>query len=112
MGETPGDDDATLVRRIAEDRDQSALAELLARHAPKVTPGNPPPGGAVLILDTPKSNKMYANYIDRFVMGTAFEEGVLILDTPKSDKMYANYIDRFLMTAAFDEGVGEAELVQ
>ena len=73
---------------------------------------HPPPGGAVLILDTPKSNKMYANYIDRFVMGTAFEEGVLILDTPKSDKMYANYIDRFLMTAAFDEGVGEAELVQ
>ena len=75
-------------------------------------PRNAPPGGAVLILDTPKSNKMYANYIDRFVMGTAFEEGVLILDTPKSDKMYANYIDRFLMTAAFDEGVGEAELVQ
>ena len=37
---------------------------------------------------------------------------VLILDTPKSDKMYANYIDRFVMTAAFDEGVGEAELVQ
>ena len=37
---------------------------------------------------------------------------VSILDTPKSDKMYANYIDRFVMTAAFDEGVGEAELVQ
>jgi DNA-directed RNA polymerase specialized sigma24 family protein len=37
MGETQEDDDATLVRRIAEDRDQSALAELLARHAPKVT---------------------------------------------------------------------------
>jgi DNA-directed RNA polymerase specialized sigma24 family protein len=37
MGETPEDDDATLVRRIAEDRDQSALVELLARHAPKVT---------------------------------------------------------------------------
>ena len=34
---------------------------------------------------------------------------VLILDTPKSNKMYANYIDRFLMTAAFDEGVGEAD---
>jgi len=31
------DDDATLIRRVAEDRDQRALAELLARHAPKVT---------------------------------------------------------------------------
>ena len=81
------------------------------RFGPGRSPGRRP-GGAVLILDTPKSNKMYANYIDRFVMGTAFDEGVLILDTPKSDKMYANYIDRFLMTAAFDEGVGEAELVQ
>jgi DNA-directed RNA polymerase specialized sigma24 family protein len=30
-------DDATLVRRIAEDRDESALAELVARHATKVT---------------------------------------------------------------------------
>lgn len=37
MGETPRDDDATLVRRIAKDRDESALAELMARHAPKVT---------------------------------------------------------------------------
>lgn len=37
MGETPGDDDATLVRRIAVARDQRALAELLVRHAPKVT---------------------------------------------------------------------------
>ena len=37
MGETPGDDDATLVRRIAEDKDERALAELMARHAPKVT---------------------------------------------------------------------------
>ena len=37
MGETPGDDDATLVRRIAVDRDEHALAELLERHAPKVT---------------------------------------------------------------------------
>ena len=36
----------------------------------------PGPGGAVLILDTPKSNKMYANYIDRFVMTAAFDEGV------------------------------------
>lgn len=37
MGDTPGDDDATLVRRIAEERDERALAELLERHAPKVT---------------------------------------------------------------------------
>lgn len=37
MCETPGDDDATLVRRIAEDRDGRALADLLGRHAPKVT---------------------------------------------------------------------------
>ena len=86
---------------------------VLLNHGGSKSAGPPTrPGGAVLILDTPKSNKMYANYIDRFVMGTAFDEGVLILDTPKSDKMYANYIDRFLMTAAFDEGVGEAELVQ
>ena len=34
---------------------------------------------------------------------------VPILDTPKSNKMYANYIDRFVMAAAFDEGVGEAD---
>ena len=99
-------------RRVAEfgARRQTGLQANEARR----NTGPPPtrPGGAVLILDTPKSNKMYANYIDRFVMGTAFDEGVLILDTPKSDKMYANYIDRFLMTAAFDEGVGEAELVQ
>lgn len=37
MGDTPGDDDATLVRRIAEERDERALAELLERHATKVT---------------------------------------------------------------------------
>jgi RNA polymerase sigma factor (sigma-70 family) len=37
MGQTPGDDDLTLVRRIAEDRNESALAELMERHAPKVT---------------------------------------------------------------------------
>ena len=37
MGEPPEDDDATLVRRIAEDRDGRALAELMERHAPKVT---------------------------------------------------------------------------
>ena len=37
MGETPGDYDAQLVLRIAVDRDESALAELLERHAPKVT---------------------------------------------------------------------------
>ncbi len=37
MGDTPGDDDATLVRRVAEQRDERALAELLERHAPKVT---------------------------------------------------------------------------
>jgi DNA-directed RNA polymerase specialized sigma24 family protein len=37
MGERPADDDATLVRRIAKDRDERALAELLERHAPKVT---------------------------------------------------------------------------
>lgn len=37
MDETPGDDDATLVRRIAENKDERALAELMARHAPKVT---------------------------------------------------------------------------
>lgn len=36
MSEAPGDD-ATLVRRIAEDKDERALAELLGRHAPKVT---------------------------------------------------------------------------
>jgi RNA polymerase sigma factor (sigma-70 family) len=36
MDESPGDD-ATLVRRIAEDRDEHALADLLERHAPKVT---------------------------------------------------------------------------
>src|SRR5262249_39060924 len=37
MGDTPGDDDATLVRRVAEQRDERALVELLERHAPKVT---------------------------------------------------------------------------
>jgi len=37
MGDTPGDDDATLVRRIAEKKDERALAELMERHAPKVT---------------------------------------------------------------------------
>lgn len=37
MLEPPGDDDATLIRRIAGDRDQSALAKLMERHAPKVT---------------------------------------------------------------------------
>lgn len=37
MGEPPGDDDATLVRRIAENRDDRAFAELMERHAPKVT---------------------------------------------------------------------------
>lgn len=37
MGERPADDDATLVRRITEDKDERALAELLERHAPKIT---------------------------------------------------------------------------
>jgi DNA-directed RNA polymerase specialized sigma24 family protein len=37
LAEIPRDDDANLVRRIANDRDESALAELMARHAPKVT---------------------------------------------------------------------------
>ena len=37
IGDLPGDDDATLVRRIAEDNDERALADLLERHAPKVT---------------------------------------------------------------------------
>jgi RNA polymerase sigma factor (sigma-70 family) len=37
MDDTPGDDDATLVRRIAADRDERALTELLKRHAPKIT---------------------------------------------------------------------------
>jgi DNA-directed RNA polymerase specialized sigma24 family protein len=37
MGERPEDDNATLVRRIAEDQDERALVELLERHAPKVT---------------------------------------------------------------------------
>jgi RNA polymerase sigma factor (sigma-70 family) len=37
MGERLADDDATLVRRIAEDQDERALAELLERHVPKVT---------------------------------------------------------------------------
>jgi DNA-directed RNA polymerase specialized sigma24 family protein len=36
MGERP-EDDATLVRRIAEHQDENALAKLMARHAPKVT---------------------------------------------------------------------------
>jgi DNA-directed RNA polymerase specialized sigma24 family protein len=36
MGERRADD-ATLVRRIAEDQDERALVELLERHAPKVT---------------------------------------------------------------------------
>jgi DNA-directed RNA polymerase specialized sigma24 family protein len=35
--ERPAHDDATLVRRIAEERDERALEELLTRHAPKVT---------------------------------------------------------------------------
>lgn len=37
MDDTPGDDDATLVRRIAEERDERALVVLLERHAPKIT---------------------------------------------------------------------------
>ena len=38
MDESPRcEDDATLVRRIVVDRDESALAELLALHVPKVT---------------------------------------------------------------------------
>ncbi|WP_020467996.1 RNA polymerase sigma factor [Zavarzinella formosa] len=37
MGETSGEDDATLVRKIAETKDEFALAELMERHAPKVT---------------------------------------------------------------------------
>lgn len=37
MVDTPGDDDATLVRRIAVKKDERALAELMERHAPKVT---------------------------------------------------------------------------
>lgn len=37
MGDMPGDDDARLVRRIADYKDERALAELLERHAPKVT---------------------------------------------------------------------------
>jgi DNA-directed RNA polymerase specialized sigma24 family protein len=38
MDPTPrNDDDATLVQRIAEGRDQSALAELMAKHGPWVT---------------------------------------------------------------------------
>lgn len=40
MDETPGEDDATLVRRIADDRDERderARAQLLERHAPKAT---------------------------------------------------------------------------
>jgi DNA-directed RNA polymerase specialized sigma24 family protein len=36
MGERPADD-ATLVRRVAENQDERALVELLERHAPKVT---------------------------------------------------------------------------
>src|SRR5688572_5345904 len=37
MSDISEDDDATLVRRIAEHRDQRALFELLERHAPKIT---------------------------------------------------------------------------
>ncbi len=38
MEQTPrNDDDASLVQRIAEGRDESALAELMARHGPWVT---------------------------------------------------------------------------
>jgi RNA polymerase sigma factor (sigma-70 family) len=37
MGERPADDDATLVRRIAENQDERALVKLLERHAPRVT---------------------------------------------------------------------------
>jgi hypothetical protein len=38
MSETPpGDDDATLVRRIAENRDEAALAGLMKKYGPKVT---------------------------------------------------------------------------
>jgi DNA-directed RNA polymerase specialized sigma24 family protein len=33
----PGDDDATLVRRIAEQEDEAALLELLKRYAPRIT---------------------------------------------------------------------------
>jgi DNA-directed RNA polymerase specialized sigma24 family protein len=38
MSETPpGDDDATLVRHIAENRDEAALARLMKKYGPKVT---------------------------------------------------------------------------
>jgi RNA polymerase sigma factor (sigma-70 family) len=37
MGDTQEVDDATLVRRIAEHKDQCALVDLLERHAPKIT---------------------------------------------------------------------------
>ena len=38
MDETPRcEDDATLVQRVTGDRDEGALTELMARHAPKVT---------------------------------------------------------------------------